>query len=228
MRITETNVTDGQWKAELMETPEGMQVKRIVGAHFTIDGRHTQVLNPDGTTKFEWNQPAPENSSSQITLPLPDGPQTMMVSGFVGALMDTEGKVLLTVAQETLAKTPKRALIRTPFQTSATKLQGLIDGKDELDPKLADLLKRIGGGKPIDQMFSLGDIDVFPLQEADANRIGASNIGFGIVIKDPDLQQSLAANGQNRWCSEGEISALKRAGLLNSHSASAIDATKAK
>lgn len=222
IEVTRSAVTGaGGWNKEL--TPEG-EVDRIAGAFFTVDGFDVIVRNPDGSRRFGWHQPGLVNAESPINLPSPEGNQEMNVSGFVGVIMDPERNVLLTVTQEPLADTPKRALARTPFQTSATKLQGLLDGKDELDPTLADLLKKVGDGKAINEMFASGDVDVFPLALADANRISATNIGFGITIQDETLRDSLAADGRNRWCNNDEVRALKRAGLLNSHTASAIDA----
>lgn len=213
----------GGWNKELTEQGE---VDRITSPFFTIEGSDIIVKNPDGSIRFRWHQAGIVNAASPIVLPSPEGILEMNISGFVGALIDPDGKVLLTVAQEPYQDTPKSAIVRTPFQTSATKLQGLLEGRDELDPALAALLKKIGGDKAIEQMFASGDIDVFPLALADANRMKGTNIGFGITIQDETLRESLAANGQNRWCTNDEVGALKRSGLLNTHTASAIDSAQ--
>ncbi len=221
MEVVRSAVTGaGGWNKEL--TKEG-EVDRIAGAFFTVDGFDVTAKNPDGSRRSGWHQPGLVNAEFPINLPSPEGNQEMNVSGFAGVIMDPEGNVLLTVTQEPLADTPKRALARTPFQASITKLQGLLEGKDELDPTLADLLKKVGDGKAINEMFASGDVDVFPLALADANRISATNIGFGLTIQDKILHDNLIAGGRNRWCNSDEIRALKRAGLLNSHTASAID-----
>lgn len=160
-----------------------------------------------------------------MNLPSSEGQESVKISGFIGIIKNEEGKILLSLAQEPFAHSPKKVICRTPFQTSAAKLQGILDGKRELDPQLFDLISSISPGKNPDEIFKMGILDVFSLPYADANRIDATNIGFSIQVKEPELVKKLENNGQNRWCSPQEISALAKAGLLNGHTSSATLAT---
>jgi hypothetical protein len=213
MKVSAASVTEGdKWKHTM--TPEG-QVQQIQGAHFTVEGRNVQ------TPSFSWSQPGVINTETGINLPTPQGVQRIDASGFVGVIRDAEGNVLLTVGQEPLAQTPNKAVVKTPFQTSATKLQGLIQGQKELDPNLAEVFSKVSN-KPIAEMFSSGDITTFALPPADANRIQATNMGFALTVSDAEVRESLVSEGKNRWCTPDEAKALARAGIVNGHTAAAL------
>lgn len=217
MKTEEAPLTDGeQWTHTKTETSE---IQRISSKFFSIEGRSIQ------TPSFSWNQPGIIAEETPINLPAEQNVEEMDVSGFVGVIRDSEGNVLLTVGQEPLAQTPKKALVRTPFQTSAAKLQGIIDGNFALDQNLATLLQKVGNEKPIADMFTSGDIETFPLSPADPNRIQATNMGFSLTIADQTVRDSLVNDGKNRWCSLAEAKALSRAGVVNGHTASALFTT---
>lgn len=219
MTVTEAPLTDGEsWKATHTEKGE---VQMVDGASFTLTGQHVVRKNVDGTIGFEWTQPGLIQKEGSVTVPTPDGEMLIQTSGFVGMILDEDNRALLTLAQEPFAITPKNVLIRTPFQTSTTKLVGLIEGKRELDPGLYDLLLKFGDGKDIGNVFAGREIDLFPLPFADANRISASNTGFALRVTDLDLHRELELDGQNRWVSQRAISYITRAGLLNGHTANA-------
>lgn len=247
MTVTDAPLTDGtQWRATLAASPDKtnvfhalykralsalrlrpfhdqIQVGRVEGAHFTLEGREVTKYKPDSSADFQWTQPGLFNNEQEITLPTPSGDRKVKVSGFVGIIVDQNQNVLLTLAQEPFTVAPKHGLIRTPFQTSATKLQGLLEGRRELDPTLHDLLHDLGRGKSIQEMLTDGTMSAFPLSPADANRIEASNIGFTLNVTDPELHKKLeGAEGQNRWFTPDEVKNMARAGLLNGHTAAAI------
>lgn len=223
MTVEDAPLTDGQqWKVEF----EGNEAKQIDGAFFTLKGQTVTRYNSDGTVSFRWTQPGLIQKEGNAKFPTPEGEQDIKASGFVGVIKDAEGNTLLTIAQEPFAQTPKKALARTPFQTSVAKLDGLIKGDEKLDPVLFSLLQKLGEGtNDIGELFSQGTVELFPLPYADANRIEATNIGFVTTISDKDLRDSLASNGQNRWCTPQEVSRLARTGLLNGHTAAAVLAT---
>lgn len=212
-------LTDGnQWKREL--TPGG-EVDRVDGSFFTLQGQTITKYNPDGTVAFKWTQPGLIQKEGEVNLPSKDGQERIKISGFVGIIKNGD-RILLTLAPEPFSHTPKKVLARTPFQTSATKLQGIIDGKRELDPQLFDLITSIAPGKSPDEIFRMGILDIFPLPYADANRIDATNLGFVIQVRGPELIKKLENNGKNRWCSPQEAAGLAKAGLLNGHTSAAI------
>ena len=212
-------LTDGnQWKREL--TPSG-EVDKVDGSFFTLQGQTITRYNPDGTVGFKWTQPGLIQKEGEVNLPSKEGQERVRISGFVGIIKNGD-KILLSFAQEPFSHSPKKVLARTPFQTSAAKLQGIIDGKRELDPHLFDLIASIAPGKSPDEIFRMGILDVFALPYADANRIDATNLGFVMQVKEPELIKKLENNGKNRWCSPQEAAALAKAGLLNGHTATAI------
>jgi hypothetical protein len=221
MAVTDTELTGkGGWGKEM--TPGG-EVERITGAFFDIPGQQISVTRPDGSTAG-WNQPGIVQKEIPVTLPTPDGDVSMDASGFVGLLRDPEGNVLLTVGQEPLANTDKKALVRTPFQTSAAKLNALLEGDTAKDPNLAGVLEKVGQGRPITDLFASGEVDTFPLAPADPNRIAATNVGFSLTVRDENVREELTAGGANRWCSPAEVKGLIRAGVVNGHTAAVFAA----
>ena len=219
MAVEVAPLTDGnQWKKEL--TPSG-EVDKVDGSFFTLQGQTITRYNPDGTVGFKWTQPGLIQKEGEVNLPSKEGQERVKISGFVGIIKNGD-KILLSLAQEPFAHSPKKVIAKTPFQTSATKLQGIIDGKRELDPQLFDLITGIALGKSPDEIFRMGILDIFPLPYADANRIDATNLGFIIQVSEPELIKKLENNGKNKWCSPLEVAALAKTGLLNGHTATAI------
>jgi len=225
VKLEDVPVTDGdKWKVNLTENSE---VKEIVGAFFIIKGSQVTRLKPDGSAEFQWNQPGIHQVETEMVLPTREGELNIRTSGIVGALRDEIANVLLTLAPEPYARTPKNLLFRTPIQTSATKLADLLKGERDKDPAMYDLLSKVGGSEDIRVLFDSGKIDVFPLPYADANRIDATNYGFALTISDPELRETLKNDGRNRWCTPSEVDEAQIAGLLNGHTAGAISASAA-
>lgn len=219
MTVEQSPLTDGdEWKKELTSNGE---IDRVDGAFFTLQGQTITKYNPDGTVAFRWTQPGLIQKEGEVTLPFKEGQEKVRISGFVGIVKNGD-KILLSLAQKPFAHSPKKVLARTPFQASAAKLQGIIDGKRELDPQLFDLIANTSSRKTIGEIFRMGILDVFPLPYADANRIDATNIGFVMQVKEPELIKKLENNGKNRWCSPQEVAALAKAGLLNGFTSSAV------
>ncbi len=221
MTSEDAPLTDGKnWKKEMTQEDE---VYSVDGSFFTLKGQTITRYKPDGTVDFKWIQPGLMQKEGLVNFPTKEGSEQVKISGFVGAIKDPYENILLTVAQEPFAHTPKRVLARTPFQTSAAKLQGIISGNRDLDPQLFDLITSLAPGQSPYEIFRMGILDIFSLPYADANRIDATNIGFILQIVDPTLFEKLTPNsGRNRWCNLVEVKALAKAGLLNGHTSSAI------
>lgn len=226
MTVTDTALTGkGGWGHEM--TSDG-HVKTVRGAFFEIPGQEITVTRPDGTS-IGWTQPGIVQTETPITLPTREGEVTFSASGFVGVLTNGEkgedARVLLSVGQEPFAKTEKKALVRTPLQTSAAKLSELLNGDKTKDPNLADVLEKVGKGKSVSEMFATGVVETFPLAPADPNRIDATNVGFVMKVADPEVQEALENEGANRWCTPDEVRALIKAGMVNGHTAAAFAVT---
>lgn len=221
MKLSKTALTGkGGWEKEM---ESGGEVDKIKSPFFTFEGDvvDTGITKPDGS-KVQWNQGGIKQSETPVTIPTPEGPISMDVSGFVGVIQDRDGNVLMSIGQEPYAQSPKKALVRTPYQTSAAKLQGLMEGKTELDPGLANAINILGRGKTPAQMFADGDFTPFPLAPADPNRIQATNIGFSHTVRDTEIHRQLVEDGKMRWCKPSEVKALTKAGLVNGHTAAAV------
>lgn len=217
MNITTGPLTDGdKWKHT--KTPEG-EVQEIRSGFFSIEGRTISTSN------HTWTQPGIISSETTVSLPTPEGVQNIETSGFVGLIRDAKGNILLSIAQEALAQTPKKAVVKTPFQTSAAKLQGILNGQKELDVNLAALLEKIGKGKSAQEMFASGEIKTLPLGPADANRMQTTNIGFLMTVSNDEIRETLTSDGKNRWCTPLEVKALVDAGVINGLTASILLAT---
>lgn len=211
----------GGWAEE--RTEDGEHVNRIVGKFFTVEGRQVEMKNPDDSTAKTWNQPGIIQTEIPVTLPTPDGDIHMKVSDLVGIIKDREGNVLLTVKQGVFAKTEKNAKVCSPFQTSSAKAKGILEkGQAELDPIFSETVAVLGAGQTLEEMFASGELEIFPLGEADENRIDATNVGFVTTVVDPTVHEKLRAGGKNRWCAPDEVKALARAGLINGHTAAAL------
>lgn len=220
MTVEPAPLTDGnQWKKEL--TADG-EVGKVDGPFFTLQGQTVTKYNSDGSVGFKWTQPGLTQKEGEVNIPSKEGREKVRISGFVGIVKDENDNILLSLSQEPFAHTPKKVVARTPFQTSAAKLQGVISGKRELDPQLFDLITSMVPGRNPEEIFGMGILDVFPLPHADANRIDATNIGFTMKVTDPELIKKLENNGKNRWCTQQEASALAKAGLLNGLTSAAI------
>lgn len=221
MDVREVPLTNDKWQAELTEVPG--QIRRIRGAFFTIDG--ARITTP----AFSWDQPGIQQTTNVVELPTPEGMISADVSGIVGVIQDTKGRVLLTMGQEPFSDTPKHGIVRTPLQTSATKFADLMNGDAKKDPAFTKLLETLFGDNVFDsfkEYLASGSVNVWLLGPADANRLHSRNIGIAFTVDDEAKQEALVADGKNRWVSKEEQKALELAGLLNGHTAVAISANR--
>lgn len=222
MDIDEAPLTGrGSWRE--VRTEDGTEVQRIEGDFFALEGKSVILREHYGTRISEWVQPGLVQKQLPISIPTPDGDIKLLASDFVGIIQDRERNVLLTVGQGLFAKTEKHAKVKTPLQTSAVKAHGILErGEVGLDPLFSETIKILGQGQSLFEMFASGELEVFPLGEADENRIDATNVAFVTTVWDMKVREQLKAGGKNRWCAPDEIKALARAGMINGHTAAAL------
>ena len=234
------------WSTRLIEREvDGIkttEVERIHGSHFDVVGRRFDFFNSDGFQIMKkvnrnidgvaqegevtagWEQPLLINNNppENLRFRTPQGEVSLDVSGFVGLLIDSEGRVAVTLENEPAAQTPKKLLVRTPAQSSITKFQQLLAGDTSKDPVLGKVLQKLlPEGKTLADWIAEGQMEIQPLLLADANRIDARNITFSLPIDDT-LRDELTAGGRIKMVSLEQLLSLAKAGLLNGHLASAI------
>ncbi|HSX09632.1 MAG TPA: hypothetical protein VLF93_05745 [Candidatus Saccharimonadales bacterium] len=211
---------EGGWGYEA--TDSGREINKITSGFFDVNGYYVDTgrRKEDGSP-IAWTQAGIEQKESEVTIPTPDGTVTMNASGLVGIIKDDKGRILLSVEQEPFIDIFNHTAARTPFQTSASKLDGIIKGNKDLDKNLSEVFDIIGEGKTPSELFQSGEVEVFRLAYADANRIKATNLGFTTVVRDAEKQKQLEANGR-RWCTAEEVQALAAAGLVNGHTLAAV------
>lgn len=189
MRVEKAPVTDGdKWKGEIKDG----QVEGISGAQFTIEGR-------DVSSIFSWRQPIINQSRDNG------------ISGIIILARNKEGKYFMTVAQEPAANKVEikgketHPVVRTPIQTSVTKLQQLVEGRQEVDPTLYGVLSALSGeGRTMNDIVSS-----IPLKEVktDANRIDSSVV-YGVIDVNDDLASNLEQVTGGMFLSRKQISAI--------------------
>lgn len=198
-------------------------LEKVEGDFFTLEGRKVIFREHYGKRISEWTQPGVIQKQVPVVIPTPDGDIELLASDFVGIIKDRQGNVLLTVGQGIFSKTEKHAKVRTPLQTSAMKAHGILEkGTVALDPVFSETITILGGGQSLFELFATGEFEIFPLGEADENRIDATNVAFVTTVWDQEIREKLKAEGENRWCAPDEIKALARAGLINGHTAAAL------
>ncbi len=217
--VTETvPVTDSdRWKFEMV----GEQVGRIVGAHFEIRGSLVTRYNHDGSISLRWLQPGIHHSGTTTEVPINGENKELTFDGFLGAVFNSKGEVLLTLGQEPYADSEKKVLLRTFMQASVTKFTQVLNGEEDKDPMMYLLFQSIGIRGFTDIVNQKG-FDLFVLPYADANRVDGKNIGFAITIGDLELEKKLEAGGRNRWCTLEEAQLAARTGNLNGHTTNVI------
>lgn len=220
MQVAKSPLTNEKWKAQMAE---GGEVEQINGSFFTVEGVRVQ------TPKFSWDQPSVQQTGTILELSTPDGAISAQVSGIVGVIKDNEGNILVTVGQEPLSDGPNHAVVKTPLQTSATKFMDVKNGETQKDTNMVAFLTTLYGDNAFDAFLAhiaSGEVEVFPLASADANRIHATNIGIAITLADEAKKQALVADGTNRWISKAEYEGLIKTGLLNGHTIAAVTGAK--
>jgi hypothetical protein len=217
MKISETNLTDGTlWRADI-DIKNG-ETRSINGKHFNIGGIRID------TPSLTWNQPI----LKQITEVADTTDGELNVSGLVLLMRSPKHKIFLVVAQEPgvskllVEGKETHPIIRTPIQTSVTKLQQIMDDQEKADPILFKILKSFSqenGESVVKLMNSMS----FTKVSTDGNRI-SSDVLYGLL----DLNNQTVENVQKlipvgRWCSEQEVAALCLMGKINGHSQVALN-----
>lgn len=209
MKVSMSPITDGdKWKGEL--TPGG-QVKEIRGAQFSIEGI-------DVASRFSWHQPILVQNTEKAQTQ--DG--EIELSGIVLLLKNSKEEIFLTVEQEPAADAQIadgkewHPIVRTPIQTSVTKLRQLTEGQEKVDPTLYSVLQSLAESTGKSMNDTVGELSLSKAS-IDANRM-KSNVYYGVLSLDEQMANRLQERVPNgRWCSRKEIAALTLTGVANGH-----------
>lgn len=238
---SEANLTDGQWKADIIVPSE--RDERIKAADQILDG-----LNPELPVKkigrsdglfyqiigqinnkggFEWTQPVVAARETEIQTKVYNKERNLPVNGILAIFTDSEGKILMTVDQETTAETQNHAVIRLPVQASAGKIKMMKEGKTEADKNLANFLKIYNGGQ-IEKLLDSAQA-ILPIPPEDLNLMIKHNL---LLIMPPidvgnELHSSLTSDKSRMWLSKKQMAAANVLNLTNGHTASAINLAEA-
>ena len=213
-----------EWVGIIQKGQDGQdvisEIRRVDGESFSIKGRLTQKKDSDGKLIFEWKQPFVVPSEYDFEVPTREGKKTLPVHGFIGLIRDTEGRILITLNQETGQEDhDKNINAILALSTSVDKLKLAIEGPPGAEPKLRSMLDILSDG---DIKNLLDDPDKILLQTGsiDTNR-GKKNHNL-IILPDPIEANSmnheaLTLNGANIWCTPHQVDALIVMGLTNEH-----------
>ena len=202
--------TDGSaWIGTI--TPEGQveKIENAKGGFFSIEGRRIK------RGSFEWTQPALIQSGEWIKTK--SGEKRFAIA-LVLMVTDPEGKVFLTVGDESLAPTMDldgkqiRPVVKTPMQTSMTKMKQILEGDRDKDKNFSALLDIVKGEKSIEEFIQ--DLDLISAP-TDGNRMEA-NVLFGSLNVTQDVADRIqAAIPGGKFLTRPQISTLTEFGALN-------------
>ncbi len=173
-----------------------------------------------GDKEIEWTQPLLIQNGQE--LPTTEGEQ--YITGFVFKVYDTRGRTLITLGQEPGAPARTNAdgeeihpALRTPLQTSVSKMTKLIQGKLPAEDKFFQLAKTLGLVDENNQ-FNPNNLGPATFSIDDANRVKALTL-MGIVVVSPkQLQAAQKLLGENsKIITPLEESILAVTGLFNGH-----------
>ncbi|HYK08262.1 MAG TPA: hypothetical protein VEW42_02045 [Candidatus Eisenbacteria bacterium] len=181
----------------------------------------------------EWWQPIVDQNPEVVKIWTPDGIKEVAVSGFVAILRDQEGRIAVALEQEPGAHSEKHALVRTPVQTSVSKLQAISRGEIPADPLANVLASIVPEGKTFEDLLiepgimvspeaQVDEIRPEPLPYADANRLDSKNLAIEFPPLSNDVIEKLTADGKIFMATPEEIFTLHRARLLNYHAAGMV------
>lgn len=164
---------------------------------------------------IRWNQPLLENNEATFVLPTPRGDRRVTTTGVVPLAVDTDGNILLTVAQEPAARhNSKFTILKTPFQTSGTKAKQVMEGDTSKDPNFHSLILMGNSGASVSEVFRRGLAHPFSMSTYDGNRMYTRDFGF--VMRTPDeLRDQMTNNEQNRWVSPYAVTILTEGAWVN-------------
>lgn len=230
-KVTRVPLVDGKAiRAETtkVSTEEGEQeVTDRVGNDFVMyEARQIDLGDPD---RKSWKQGMSVNQTRTFHLDLfgLGGPKDYELAGLVGVVRGPNGSILINLTQEPAAAyLPKYAVFRTPLQTSATKIDAVLDGKTDLDPTISDVMKRLFPDKTLRELLASGDIHHFFPPDADGNRIISDNLGFELVISDTKQWEELLSSGKYYAANDNEVDMLASVKLVNGITASSNGASR--
>lgn len=238
---SEASLTDGQWKADII-VPSGRD-ERINAADKILDGLDPElpvkkigrsdglfyqvVGQTNNKGGFEWTQPVVAARETEMEVKVYNKERHLPINGILAIFADSEGKILMTVDQETTAETQNHAVIRLPVQASAGKIKMMKEGKTEADKNLANFLKIYNDGQ-IENLLDSAQA-ILPIPPEDLNLMIKHNL---LLIMPPidvgnELHSKLTSDGSRMWLSKKQMAAANVLNLTNGHTASAINLAEA-
>ncbi len=194
-------------------------ISRPDGAFFSVQNQ-TITLHV-GDKEIQWTQPLVIQTGE--TLSTTEGEQ--YITGFVLKVYGTQqGRTLIALDQEPGAPARTNAngkeihpALRTPLQTSVSKMVQLIEGTLPVEDKFFQLAKALGLVDENNQ-FNPNNLGPATFSMDDANRVKASTL-MGIVVVSPEqLQTAQKLLGENsKIITPLEESILATTGLFNGH-----------
>lgn len=201
------SVTDGQkWVRTL--TSEG-EIEKIEGAQFSIEGRKIKKGS------LEWNQPILVQKGEWIETKTGEKRYVIAV---VLMITDSKDRVLLTVDQEPAAPIMKlddkeiRPVVKTPAQTSMTKMKAILEGDRDKDKNFSAILDIVKGEKTVQEFIAGLELISAP---TDGNRMD-SNVLYGSLNIDSETADKIqAAIPDGKFLTKDQIKVLTDFGALN-------------
>lgn len=200
------------------ETGAAFDVSGALVTKYQLD-KNSKRVTQDGKKVVlqRWWQPLIDQKTEAVDVWTKKGVRKIEVSGVVGMIKDTKGRVAIALEQEPGAHTEKFGLVRTPLQTSLAKLRAVRAGMITADPLMNVLQSVLKEGETLMDLFLQPGI-VTPLAYADANRLNSKNIQLNLPPMPDDVIKKLTADGKIYMATLNDLITLHNARLLNFHS----------
>ncbi len=198
-----------------------------------VDGSHAKDENGQDKVVLEWWQPIIDQKPELVSIWTPNGIKEIAVSGFVALLRDSQGRIAIALEQEPGAHSDMHALVRTPVQTSVSKLNTIAAGGITDDPLSNVLAATVPEGKQFTDLLiepsllitpeaTADEVRPEPLPYADANRLNSKNLAIEFPPLPDDVIEKLTQDGKIYMATPEEIFTLHKARLLNYHAAGMV------
>ncbi len=214
--IEEAPMEDALWKVVHDDDGKHLRIERYDGTFFRV----ISVLCRKG--KSTWLQPVLESIHSLMKVVLWGEEVEVPVYGLLMVIRDSEGKILLSIGQETMADTPKKAVVRLPLQASWGKILLMLAGKAS-DVSI-EALMAIYDCQTVQELLALAvERGREPFEDLD--RGWKNNVVWIMptVQVGTELHEKLTSNGSMMWVDPLQWKIIKMSGLTGLHTVGPID-----